>query len=143
MNRLTIIGNITADPQSHATQDGKNVCNFSVAVNRRQRREGQPEADFFRVAAWRQLGENCQKFLAKGRKVCVVGPVSVRTYQAQDGSTRASLEVTAEDVEFLSPSGQNGAEQSTPAQAPAADTNAGFTAVETDDLPFDKGLVYP
>ena len=119
MNRLTIIGNLTADPQSRTNNDGKTVCNFTVAVNRRQRRDAQQqEADFFRVAAWNQLGENCQKFLAKGRKVCVVGPVSVRTYQAQDGSTRASMEVTAQDVEFLG-GGQNNAEQSAPAQASA------------------------
>lgn len=145
-NKLTIIGNITKDPELRTTAAGVNVCDFTVAVNRRQRRDAQnnqPEADFFRVSAWRQLGESCAKFLFKGRKVCVVGPVSVRTYQAQDGTTRASLEVTAEDVEFLSPSGQGGAEQSAPAHAPVAGTNAGFTAVETDDLPFDKGLVYP
>ncbi len=138
-NKLTIIGNLTKDPELRTTAAGVNVCDFTVAVNRRQRRDaqnGQPEADFFRVSAWRQLGESCAKFLFKGRKVCVVGPVSVRTYQAQDGTTRASLEVTAEDVEFLSPSGQNGAEQNAPAQAPAADTNAGFTAVESDELPF-------
>lgn len=99
MNKLTIIGNLTADPELRTTQDGINVCNFTVAVNRKQR-EG---ADFFRVTAWRQLGENCGKFLSKGRKVCVVGPVSVHIYQANDGTTKASLEVTAEDVEFLTP----------------------------------------
>lgn len=137
MNKLTIIGNLTADPVSKTTQDEKTVCNFTVAVNRRQKREGQPDADFFRVAAWRQLGENCAKFLAKGRKVCVVGPVSVRTYQAQDGSTRASMEVTAEDVEFLS-SRNDGGQESHPASAPApvAQQAGGFTAVETDELPF-------
>lgn len=141
MNRLTIIGNLTADPVTNTVNE-KNVCNFTVAVNRRNRRENQPEADFFRVAAWNRIGENCSKFLAKGKKVCVVGPVSVRTYTAQDGSTRASLEVTAEDVEFLSPSGQNGTGQSSSApatQASAPTANAqegGFTAVETDELPF-------
>lgn len=127
MNKLTIIGNLVADPQSHATQDGKTVCNFSLAVNRRQRREGQQEADFFRVAAWNQLGENCQKFLAKGRKVCVVGPVSVRTYQAQDGSTRANMEVTAQDVEFLGGQGGNQNTETNAEPAPAS---------SMDGLPF-------
>ena len=67
-----------------------------------------------------------------------MGPVSVRTYQANDGTTRASLEVTAEDVEFLSSrnDGEAGA-YSAPAAAPAAEPQAGgFTAVETDELPF-------
>jgi single-strand DNA-binding protein len=146
MNKLTIIGNLTRDPELRSTSVGVNVCDFTVAVNRRVRRDsqnGQPEADFFRVSAWRQLGENCAKYLTKGRKVCVVGPVSVRTYQASDGSTRASLEVTAEDVEFLSPrtdadasgSGYSAGGGYTP--APAADAQpSGFTEVETDELPF-------
>ena len=102
MNKLTIIGNLTRDPELRTTTAGVNVCDFTVAVNRRQKREGQPEADFFHVTAWRQLGENCAKFLTKGRKVCCVGAVSVRTYQSNNGETKASLEVTAEDVEFLS-----------------------------------------
>ena len=142
MNKLTIIGNLTRDAELRTTSTGVNVCDFTVAVNRRNRnrdaQNGQPEADFFRVSAWRERGELCAKYLAKGRKVCVVGPVSVRTYQANDGTTRASLEVTAEDVEFLSArnDGEAGA-YSAPAAAPAAEPQAaGFTAVETDELPF-------
>ena len=103
MNKLTIIGCLTRDPELRTTQSGVSVCTFSLAVNRRKTADGQPEADFFRVTAWRQLGENCAKYLAKGRKVCVIGPVSVSTFKGQDGATRASLEVTADDVEFLSP----------------------------------------
>ena len=99
MNKLTIIGNLTADPEMRTTQAGKNVCGFTVAVNKRN----SDDADYFRVSAWDKLGENCQKFLIKGRKVCVSGPVTVRTYQANDGTTKASLEVTAQDVEFLTP----------------------------------------
>ena len=142
MNKLTIIGNLTRDPELRTTPNGFNVCDFTVAVNRRGRKDAQsnqPEADFFRVTAWRQLGENCAKFLAKGRKVCVVGPVSVRTFQGNDGATRASLEVTAEDVEFLSSrnDGEAAGAYSAPAAAPAAEPQAaGFTAVETDELPF-------
>ena len=142
MNKLTIIGNLTRDPELRTTSAGINVCDFTVAVNRRIRRDtqnAQPEADFFRVSAWRALGENCAKFLAKGRKVCVVGPVSVRTYQASDGSTRASLEVTAEDVEFLSSRNDGDAAGSISAPAASAAEEpqaAGFTAVETDELPF-------
>ena len=146
MNKLTIIGNLTRDPELRTTSAGINVCDFTVAVNRRNRRDAQntqPEADFFRVSAWRQLGENCARYLAKGRKVCVIGPVSVRTYQGSDGATRASLEVTADDVEFLSArndpesTGGYSAPATAPAEAPSAEVPAaGFTAVETDELPF-------
>ena len=106
MNKLTIIGNLVRDPELRTTSQGISVCTFTVAVNRRNTREGQPEADFFRVTAWRQMGENCGKYLAKGRKVCVIGSVSVSTYTGNDGSTKANLEVTADDVEFLSPKDQ-------------------------------------
>ena len=146
MNRLTIIGNLTHDPELRTTPSGDSVCSFSVAVNRRGRRDAQGAAqeqtDFFRVSAWRALGENCAKYLAKGRKVAVVGSVSVRTYQTADGTTRASMEVNATDVEFLSTRADDaatGAPYASPAvAAPAGDPHAaaGFTQVENDDLPF-------
>ena len=98
MNKLTIIGNLARDPELRTVRDGISVCDFTVAVNRRGSRQntanGQSDADFFRVTAWRQLGELCAKYLAKGRKVCVVGPVSARTYTANDGTTRVSLHTT-------------------------------------------------
>ena len=137
MNKSVIIGNLTRDPELRTTQDGTPVCNFTVAVNRRVRASGQPEADYFRVTAWRTLGENCAKYLSKGRKVFVTGPLSARTYQAQDGSTRVSLEVTADDVEFLSSRADAEAMGSAPANtAGVTATSSGFTAVETDELPF-------
>ncbi len=142
MNKLFIVGNLTRDPELRSTPAGDSVCDFTVAVNRRGRRDAQgaqPEADFFRVSAWRQLGENCSKYLAKGRKVAVTGSVRVRTYQGSDGTTRASLEVQADDVEFLTPRGETEGAASgyAPAAAPAAEpASAGFTAVETDELPF-------
>lgn len=103
MNKLTIIGNLTRDPEMRVTSGGKSVCDFSVAANRRKKVEGQPEADFFRVSAWGDLGENCGKYLVKGKKVCVVGPVSLNTFTKSDGTCGASMEVKADEVEFLSP----------------------------------------
>ena len=100
MNKLTIIGNLTKDPELRTTQGGVSVCTFTVAVNRKKKDEKQ--TDFFRVTAWRERGEICAKWLIKGRKVCVIGPVSVSTYTGQDGATHAHLEVMAEEVEFLS-----------------------------------------
>ena len=142
MNRLVIIGNLTRDPETHETNNGKSVCNFTLAVNRRQKSQNSdhPEADFFRVAAWGAMGESCQKYLTKGRKVAVTGAVSVSTYTAQDGTTRAQMEIKyAEDVEFLS-SRQDGndAENSEPAHATTAATSAASAAipVDSDDLPF-------
>ena len=122
MNKLMIIGNLVRDPESRSLPTGMNLCTFTVAVNGRK-----DEVSFFRVTAWRQLAENYQRFLAKGRKVAVVGAVSLNTYTAKDGTTKASLEVNADEVEFLSPRDA--------ADAPA--TPHGMVVVEQDDdLPF-------
>lgn len=135
MNKTTIIGNLTKDPESRTTQDGKNVCNFTVAVNRRQKdQNGNTIADFFRVSAWSKLGENCQKYLAKGRKVGVVGAVSTHPYTDNQGNARANLELFAEEVEFLSPVGQQGqATAESPAQAQAGGTPVN---IDESELPF-------
>ena len=137
MNKCFIVGNLTRDPDSRITSSGINVTSFTVAVNRRRRAEGQPEADFFRVTAWRALGENCQKYLAKGRKVAVTGSISVSTYQGNDGATRATLELTADDVEFLTPKGEAAAAApSDGGYAPAA-VPPGYEVVDDEgDLPF-------
>ena len=140
MNKVFIVGNLTRDPELRTVRDGISVCSFTVAVNRRIRNAeaGQPEADFFRVTAWRGLGENCSRFLAKGRKVAVTGSVSVSTYTGNDGTTRATLEVTADDVEFLSPRGEGGEvpDAPRPQAAPAAPQSNGFVQVDDDELPF-------
>ena len=112
MNQLIIIGNLTADPEARVTAAGRDVCNFTVAVNRRNRSENnnQPDADFFRVSAFDNLGKVCKQFLAKGRKVAVVGAVSANAYMRTNGEIAASLNVIANSVEFLSSkdSGGNG-----------------------------------
>jgi len=146
MNKLTIIGNLTRDPElrtANTTNGAVSVCSFDVAVNsRRKNANGQEETTFFRCTAWRQLAENViARYARKGNKVCVVGPVSARTYQANDGSTRVSLEIAnVEDFEFCTSrndSAAPGMNSAAPA-APAAPTaqNNGFTAVENDELPF-------
>ena len=152
MEKLQIIGNLTRDPELRTTTTGLSVCSFTVAVNQRpnksQREAGQePPAKFFRVTAWRELGENCAKYLAKGRKVYVEGTIGASAYTGQeDGKPHASLEMTANEVEFLSSRGdtQDGGQSAgnasqAPAAAPAAPAAAapaGFTEVDTDELPF-------
>lgn len=139
MNKIFIIGNLTRDPEMRTTGSGVSVCSFTVAVNRRRSgnaEAGQPEADFFRVSAWRQLGENCNRFLAKGRKVGVTGTLSLQTYTGNDGQPRASLEVTADEVEFLTPRSEQGEALPTQPSAPQQQSNNGFVQVDEDDLPF-------
>ena len=133
MNKCTIIGNLTSDPELRTTTTGKNVCNFTVAVNRRKVNGEDQGADFFRVSAWNERGEQCAKYLAKGRKVCVIGSVSARAYSAKNGDPAASLEVKADEVEFISPRSET---PEISVKQEVKDQQTGFTAVETDELPF-------
>ena len=131
MNKITLIGNLTADPTLRATQSGTSVCQFTIAVNRRfPGPDGQKQTDFFRINTWRQLAENCNKYLAKGKKVAIVGELQARTDTANDGTTRMSLDVSADEVEFLSPKEEEKPRQMTPADPEK------FGDVSSDDLPF-------
>ena len=134
MNKLTIIGNLTRDPELRTTTSGISVCTFTVAVNRKRSTNGDQETDYFRVTAWRERGEICAKYLAKGRKVCVVGPVSISVNTSEsNGKTYANLEVTAEEVEFLS----SRHEQTAPAPEPVVrDPATNYEQVDTEDLPY-------
>ena len=124
MNKLTIIGNIIRDPEVRTTPSGKNVCSFDVAVSRRKKVDGQPDADYFRVNAWNGLADICGKYLAKGKKVAVTGSISL-SKREKDGKFYASMEVFADDVEFLSPK-----------EEPKTDAASGMQEVQPYDLPY-------
>ena len=127
MNKVILIGNLTRDPETSTTASGITMCRFSIAVNRR----------FGNVIAWRALGENCGKILTKGRKVCVVGSIQIRNYEGNDGVKRTAVEVTADEVEFLSSprgEGENAAPAPRREEAPAPKLERMDTPEE--DLPF-------
>lgn len=151
MNKLSIIGNVARDPELRSvnTANGPvSVCDATVAVNDRRSRNqqnGQENTLFVRCTFWRQPAEIISRYVRKGHKLFVTGPVSVRTYQANDGSTRVSVEINnVEDFELLTSRaeaesmGNASGAYTAPAAAPAAPTmqNNGFTAVESDELPF-------
>ena len=129
MNKITLIGNLTHDPEVRSTPNGITVASFTIAVDRRfKEANGEKKTDFFRINAWKTLGDHCARYLAIGRKVAVVGEIQPRLYEAKDGTTRMSLDVQADEVEFLSPKQQGNDE-------PAPDAN-GFTDVDASDVPF-------
>ena len=104
--QVTIVGNLGADPQLRYTPDGTPVCSFSVCTNKRwTNKDGQTSerSVWFRVSAWRKLGEVCGKYLSKGRQVMVIGELQEpRTWKSdRDGQHKASLEMTAQSVKFL------------------------------------------
>lgn len=132
MNKITLIGNLTKDVESRKTPSGVTVCSFTIAVNRRfANSDGDRQTDFFRINAWRQLGEVCAKYLSKGKKVAVLGELQARTYQDRNGDTKMSLDVQADEVEFLSP------KEDTPS-APAPKPVDGFTTMADIPLPWEE-----
>ncbi len=140
MNKVILIGNLTRDPESGSTQSGVQYCRFSIAVNRRFNRDGNESADFFNIVCWRGLAEICAKNLQKGRKVCVVGSIQIRQYDAQDGTKRTAVDIQADDIEFLPsaagrPDGDN-SQSNESNYGPNNKSNGGLTPVDEDDLPF-------
>lgn len=143
MNKVILIGNLAADPESRTTQSGVAQCTLRLAVQRRfANQQGVREADFFTIVCWRQTAEFCSRYLSKGRKIAVEGSLQTRSYDAQDGSKRYVTEVIADNVEFCD-SRPDGARPRTdnppPVQEPPAGygmNNGGFTEIDDDELPF-------
>ena len=87
MNKVILIGNLTKDPELSTTTSGISVCRFTVAVSRRfTNSEGERETDFINIVVWRNLADNCHKFLRKGSKAAVIGNIQTRSYDAQAGT---------------------------------------------------------
>ena len=140
INRVTITGNLTRDPELRSLPSGTSVCSLRVAVNSR-RKDGSTgewvdKPNYFDVTVWGAQGENCANYLHKGRPVAVDGRLDWREWEAKDGSKRQSVEIIADTVQFLGSrdgSGEQGgsAEQSGNGFTPQSD-------VPTDTSDFDQ-----
>ena len=140
MNKVVLIGNLTKDPELTTTANGVNFCRFTIAVSRNfSSSDGEREADFLPIIAWRAQADNCYKYLKKGSKVAVVGSVQTRNYEASDGTRRYVTEIVAENVEFISTkntSTDNGDEDGQKAVTPKEDVVSKFEPIDDDNLPF-------
>ena len=122
LNRVILIGRLTADPELRYTQNGTAVTNFRLAVDRPYTSQsGQREADFIPVVVWDKQAETCANYLNKGRLVAVDGRLQVRSYDAQDGSRRWVTEVVAQDVRFLDRGRQSDQEGGAPRETDQSD----------------------
>ena len=104
LNKIMLIGNLGRDPDLQVTSDGTPYTRFSLAVNRTykaQTGEKKEETEWFQIVAWRQLAENCERYLHKGSKVYVEGRLTQRKYTDKNGIERTAVEVNATDVQFL------------------------------------------
>lgn len=153
MNRVSLIGRLTKDPELRYTSSNIASCSFTIAVNRTYtNQDGQREADFIPIVVWRKQAENVKNYTKKGDLVAVEGRIQTRNYVAQDNTKRYVTEVIADNVQFLTPKGgQSNMQQDVsynqpePAYTPdmpamdiPEDPYADFgTSIElTDDLPF-------
>lgn len=153
LNQVTLMGNLTRDPELRQTPSGQAVCSFSLALNRSykdQSGQWQEATDYIDVVAWGPLGERVSQYLSKGRRCLVQGRLQSRSWE-QDGQKRSKVEVLASDVTFLdSRGGEEGGEGfsngggAAPAPRPAAKPkkddivieDIGDEPINLDDIPF-------
>lgn len=142
MNKVILIGNLAADPESRTTQSGISQCTLRLAVQRRfANQQGVREADFFTVICWRQTADFAARYLSKGRRVAVEGSIQNRSYDAQDGSKRYVTEIIADSVEAVggrdeAAAGRPRDNGPTPPPEMPGVPSGGFTEVDDDELPF-------
>lgn len=131
MNKVTLVGRLVRNPELKFTPgNGTAVVTFTLAVNRKFKREGQPDADFLPVVVWGKMAEVTAQYTAKGRQVGICGRIEVRSYEINDGTRRYVTEIIAEEVEFLT-------------SRPPASENSNMpeygndvTPVEDEEIPF-------
>ena len=100
MNKVILMGRLTAEPEMKQTPSGTAVAVFTIAVNRRFAKEGQQQADFIRCTAWKQQAEFICKYFKKGSMICVVGNIQTRSWDGQDGKKQYSTDIVVEEVYF-------------------------------------------
>lgn len=101
-NSVTVVGNLTRDPELRFTPSGQAKATFGLAVNRRwmnrQTQEWEEATSFFNVVAWGDMGENASESLPKGARVLVTGRLEQRSYETQDGEKRSVVEIVADEI---------------------------------------------
>jgi single-strand DNA-binding protein len=145
-NQAIVMGNLTRDPELRTTPGGQQVASFSVATNRvwsdpsGERKEA---VEYHEIVAWGKLGELAAQYLAKGRKVMVIGRLQTRQWEAQDGSKRQRTEIVATDVNFLDSRGEGGAAAASSAPASSSKSDDvvisdldSESSINLDDIPF-------
>lgn len=132
LNKVILIGHMTADPELKQTQTGVNVCSFSIGVNRKYSKGEQPQSDFINIVAWRNTAEFVAKYFRKGNAICICGSLQTRTWTDNNGNKRYATEVIADEASFVEKK-----------ESSAAADDLGYSAAPKfeeisadDDLPF-------
>ncbi|MEY4365049.1 MAG: single-stranded DNA-binding protein [Actinomycetota bacterium] len=99
-NTVTLVGNLTRDPELRFTTGGRGVASFGLAVSRRYQQNGewQEQTSYFNIVAWGQMGENAAATLTKGTRVVVTGRLEQREYTTREGDKRTAIEINADEI---------------------------------------------
>lgn len=141
INRVIVSGNLTRDPETRSTGSGNTVCSLRLACNGRRRnpqtQEWEDVPNYFDVSVWGAQGENCQRYLSKGRGVAVDGRLQWREWTDGDGNKRQAVDIVAENVQFLGGgNGAGSAAQSASAADSPVDAGDFDSSRGDDDIPF-------
>ena len=138
MNKVTLMGRLTRDPEVRYTQTNNTmVASFSLAVNRRFVRQGEErQADFINIVAWSKTGEFCSKYFKKGQQVGIIGRIQTRSWEDENKQRRYATEVVAEEAYFADSRREDGGSDF--ANTFGADVSAAseFSVSSDDELPF-------
>ena len=139
LNRVILIGRLTADPELRYTQSGTAVASFTLAVDRaRANQAGERETDFINIVVWQKLGELCAQYLKKGRMAAVDGRLQIRSYENREGQKVRVAEIVAQSVRFLDRGNDNGTHTNSSSQPQRSQntSNASHSARSYGDDPF-------
>lgn len=137
MNRVILIGRLTAEPELRHTTTGTAVASYRLAVERQFKQDGQPAADFLNCVAWGRNGEFASNYLHKGSKIAVEGRIQVRTYDDKDGKRVYVTEIVVDHHEFCESKGASSEAEAQSNQTFAVNENKNFDVIDDDDeLPF-------
>ena len=139
MNKAILIGRLTRDPELRTTPTGRNVCQFSIAVNRNfTNAKGEREADFINCVVWDKQAENLAKYQHKGNQIAVEGRIQTRNYDDKDGKRVYVTEILATNISFLDAKGtSNGGGSFNNMPEPPMEDNSNATTVSVDKDPFE------
>ena len=144
LNKVILMGRMTADPELKQTPSGVSVCSFNIAVNRRFKAEGQQDVDFISIVAWRQQAEFICKYCKKGQAIVVCGQIQTRNFTDNQGNKRYATEVVADEVSFAgnAPANKEGGASPSPTEPYVPTPYANGNSQNFEEIPGDESLPF-
>lgn len=144
LNKVILMGHITADPELRQTQSGTSVCSFSIGINRRYSKEqAQQGVDFINIVAWRQQAEFVTRYFKKGSSIIVCGSLQTRNWTDNNGQKRYATEVVADEVSFGSSKENSGeTKNNAPTQPYMPSAYSTQNGQNFEEIPSDVGLPF-